>query len=72
MRKPTLRAADGAEFFGVLEKIDGQFRVSCYGRIDHKDRVETEEPEYHLCASEDEAVRWIELRNLIAAFPSID
>ena len=54
---------------GSLEKIDGQFRVSCYARIDHKDRVETEEPEYHLCASEDEAVMWIELRTSHRGFP---
>ena len=62
MRKLGLRAEDGAQFFGVVEKIDDQFRVSCYAQMDHKDRIETEEPEYHLCASEGEAVKWIELR----------
>ena len=62
MRKPSLKAEDGAQFFGVVEGVDGKFRASCYAQIDYEDRVETEEPEYYLCTSDDEAVSWIELR----------
>ena len=69
MRKPSLRAEDGAEFFGVVESVEGKFRASCYAQIDYKGGVETEEPEYFLCASEDEAVGWIELRTSQRRFP---
>jgi hypothetical protein len=58
MKRSSLKAEDGAEFFGLVEPVDGLFRASCYA----KTTLQTEEPEFRMHASEDEALRWIGLR----------
>lgn len=55
MKQPSLKAEDGAEFFGLVEPIEGQFRASCYARSNDR----AEEPEIRMHASEDGALRWI-------------
>jgi hypothetical protein len=54
MKQPSLRTEDGAEFFGLVEPIEGQFRASCYAKIDHQ----IEGQEFKICRSEDEALKW--------------
>ena len=58
MKRPSLKPEDGAEFFGQVEPIDGLFRASCFAKTAHQ----TEEPEFNMRASEDEALKWIGMR----------
>jgi hypothetical protein len=59
-----LKAEDGAEFFGVVESIEGGrlFRASCHARRDHNDKVETEMREFRICPNADDAEKWIAQR----------
>ena len=45
--------------------IDGLFRASCYAKTAHQ----TEEPEFKMRASEDEALKWIGMRTRQRGFP---
>jgi len=65
MKRPSLKPEDGAEFFGLVEPIDGLFRASCYAKTAHQ----TEEPEFKMRASEDEALKWIGMRTRQRGFP---
>jgi hypothetical protein len=60
-RRPSLKAEDGAEFFGAVESIEGGrlFRASCHARRDHNDKVETEMREFRICPNAAEAEKWI-------------
>ena len=62
----SLKAEDGAEFFGRVETVDGQFHARCFART----AQQTEEPEFMKYASEDEALRWIGLRTRERGFPN--
>ena len=55
MKQPSLKAEDGAEFFGRVEPIEGQLRASCYVRTDN--RIEGQN--FKMCKSEDEVLKWI-------------
>ena len=60
MKKPALKADDGAEFVGLIAELEGgNVRASCYAQQDHKHSVETEEPQSMLCASRALAEQWI-------------
>ena len=60
-RRPSLKAEDGAQFFGSLESIEGGrlVRASCHARRDHNDQVETEMREFRICPNVAEAEKWI-------------
>jgi hypothetical protein len=52
MKRPSLKADDGAEFVRNTQRIeDGRFQASCHAM----DGEKTEESEIHICASEEEA-----------------
>ena len=53
-----LKAEDGTEFFGRVEPFGGLFRASCYANT----ADQTVQREFKMHRSEDEALRWIELR----------
>ncbi|MGO8711343.1 MAG: hypothetical protein ACLQUZ_04645 [Rhizomicrobium sp.] len=56
-----MKAEDGAEFFGRIDPVDdGQFRASCYARLDHRHSVETETPDSMICPSVAVAKEWME------------
>jgi hypothetical protein len=55
MKQPALKAEDGATFVGEIRRVEGKFRASCYARND----AQAEEPEYRICASEEEAKNWL-------------
>lgn len=60
MSADNLKAEDGAEFSGRVERLEGGiFRASCYARIDHKRSVSTETPDYRMCESANEGEEWI-------------
>jgi hypothetical protein len=64
MRRPSLKAEDGAEFVGELQRIDDGrlFLAICYARLEYGDVTQTEDHEFHTCASEEEAEKWIAAR----------
>jgi hypothetical protein len=65
MKRPSLKAEDGAEFVGEIQRIEGgQFQASCYAR----NETQAEDPEYHTCASEDEAKNWLAAKAALRGF----
>jgi hypothetical protein len=71
-RRPSLKAEDGAEFFGAVESIeDGRlFRASCHARRNHNDKVETEMREFRICANAADAEKWIAQKAAQRGFPT--
>jgi hypothetical protein len=61
MGRPSLKAEDGAEFFGAVENFEAGrlFRASCYAQRDHQGKVETEDREFRMCLTEAAAEKWI-------------
>jgi hypothetical protein len=61
MAEPSLRAEDGAEFFGTIERLDGGhlFRASCHVQRSIAGGVETEGREFRMCGTADAARKWI-------------
>jgi hypothetical protein len=56
MKQPSLMHEDGAELFCEIQRIEGVgFRASCYGRSE----TQSEDHEFLMCASQDEAKAWI-------------
>ena len=70
-RRPSLKAEDGAEFFGVVESIEGGrlFRASCHARRDHNDEVETEMRQFRICPNATDAEKWIAQKAAQRGFP---
>jgi hypothetical protein len=56
VKQPSLRAEDGAKFNGLVERVDGRFRASCYAETPEK----KEEQTFGIFESEDEAVGWLD------------
>ena len=57
----TLREVDGAKFYGRVEHLpDGQYRASCYARLDAGSHIDMETPEYFLCSSARDAKAWVD------------
>jgi hypothetical protein len=56
MKQPSLTYEDGAELFCEIQRIEGAgFRASCYARS----RTQSEDHEFHVSSSEEEAKSWI-------------
>jgi hypothetical protein len=71
-RRPSLKAEDGAEFFGAVESIEGGrlFRASCHARRDHNDKVESEMREFRICPNAADAEKWIAQKAAQRGFPT--
>ena len=60
LKRAALLAEDGATFHGSIDSVDnGQFRAACRAELDRRSHYEVEETQYQMCASRDEARRWI-------------
>ena len=70
MKRPLLKAEDGAKFYGSVTEISrGLFRAHCYAQLDSGDRVLTESPDYEMCRSWDDCIEWVESTGVKRGFP---
>jgi hypothetical protein len=71
MPQPNLTPDSGADFFGKIERLDGErlFRASCYARLQLSGKLETDAPKFWMCATQAAAEKWIEVQAALRGFP---
>jgi len=69
MHREKLRASDGAQFFGRLERCVGGWRASGFARIHDRDSV-MEEPEAFEATTRQEVITWLTQTALLRGFPT--
>jgi hypothetical protein len=63
MRRPALRADEGAKFFGRVDAVgDGQFRATCRAAIHAPEGVLDEAPEHFMTDDRDSGLQWVARR----------
>ena len=70
MYRGKLRASDGAQFFGQLERCDGGWRASGFARIQDLDSIIMEEPEAFEATTRQEVITWLTQTALLRGFPT--
>lgn len=68
MSRPKLRAADGARFYGRLERTEAGWRASGFAQVDQGGKILTDEPEAFDAETRPEAVTWLTQTALFRGF----
>lgn len=68
MKRPALRAEDGATFHGRVVPVDGQFRAECWAELPLPSNHQAEEESYRICDTQLEAEHWIHEQAIARGF----
>ncbi|MEJ5976652.1 hypothetical protein WG901_08400 [Novosphingobium sp. PS1R-30] len=70
MHQEKLRACEGAQFFGHLERYSAGWRGFAFAQIECPDRVAKEEPDMFEAETRQEIVTWLTQMALLRGFPT--